>query len=164
MARRWLAVGPSQRPTVKSLTPMCCNCFRFELYLLWWQPPHRTHNIAVHGELFTSQAFIEAHQNLQDSPPEANCSLPRRIVTLMFWSHTTQLTSFGEAKLWLLYVYFGNESKYNHTQPMSHLCAHAAYFQMVSVFLESQCMSRWFFCNPATRQFSGFCDGTCRGW
>ena len=35
----------------------------------------------------------------------------------MFWSDSTQLTQFGTAKLWPLYVFFGNESKYRRCQP-----------------------------------------------
>ena len=123
------------------INPIRCSRFRFEPYSLRWQPPHRTCSIKVHGELFTSQVFIETHLKLQDSPPEADCSLPQRIVTLMFWSDMTQLTLFGEAKLWPLYMYFGNKSKYDCAQPISHLCAHVAYFQMVSIFVHSYDMN-----------------------
>ena len=74
------------------IDPICCRYFHFEPYSLQWQSPHRSHSIEVHGELFTSQAFIEAHQKLQDLHPEANCILPQRIVALMFWSDVMQLT------------------------------------------------------------------------
>ncbi|KIM62395.1 hypothetical protein SCLCIDRAFT_119837, partial [Scleroderma citrinum Foug A] len=57
--------------------------------------------------------------------------LPRRIVALMFWSDVTVLTSFGDTKLWPVYMYFGNESKYERCQPSNHLCMHIAYLQMV---------------------------------
>lgn len=112
--------------------PIRCSRFHFEPYSLRWKPPHKTRSIDVHGELYTSTTFIEAHRKLQDSPPEADCDLPRRIVALMFWSDATHLTSFGEAKLWPLYVYFGNDSKYERAQPTSHLCTHVAYFRTVS--------------------------------
>lgn len=49
----------------------------------------------------------------------------------MFWSDTTQLTSFGNAKLWPTYMYFGNESKYRHCKPSLNLSNHVAYFEMV---------------------------------
>ncbi|KAF9227536.1 hypothetical protein BS17DRAFT_793237 [Gyrodon lividus] len=96
----------------KVLDPTHHRIFHFEPYELRWHPPHRAASVGVHGELFTSRAFLQAHQQLQESPPETGCTLPRRIITLMFWSNSTQLTSFGSAKLWPLYVYFGNESKY----------------------------------------------------
>ncbi|KIJ10960.1 hypothetical protein PAXINDRAFT_33838, partial [Paxillus involutus ATCC 200175] len=103
--------------------------FHYEPYKLRWHPAHKKSDIRVHGELYSSQAFIEAHQKLLKSPQEAGCDLPWCIARLMFWSDSTHLTTFGSAKLWLLYPYFGNESKYIHCQPTSHLCSHVAYFQ-----------------------------------
>ncbi|KIJ10336.1 hypothetical protein PAXINDRAFT_36293, partial [Paxillus involutus ATCC 200175] len=103
--------------------------FHYEPYRLLWNPAHKSRETAVYGELYTSKAFLEAHRQLQDQPPESECDLPRRIVALMFWSDATQLTSFGEAKLWPLYLYFGNDTKYERSQPSSNLCAHVAYFQ-----------------------------------
>ena len=87
--------------------------------------------LAYMVNFFSSQVFISAHCDLQDVP--TSCSLPQRVVGLMFWSDATQLTTFGDAKLWPLYVYFGNESKYQRCTPTANLCAHAAYFQMVRV-------------------------------
>jgi len=52
----------------------------------------------------------------------------------MLWSDATQLTAFGTAKLWPLYIYMGNESKYMRCQPLANLCSHAAYFHTVSLF------------------------------
>ena len=53
----------------------------------------------------------------------------------------------GTAKLWPLYVYMGNKSKYMHCQPSSNLCSHAAYFHTVShpiLFLDScHCLLKW---------------------
>ena len=107
------------------------HAFHFEPYALHWHPPHKACEIGVHGELFTSKSFLDAHNELQSSPREPDCQLPRRIVALMFWSDATQLTTFGDAKLWPLYMYFGNESKYARCQPSACLCNHVAYFQTV---------------------------------
>ncbi|KAI0057935.1 hypothetical protein BV25DRAFT_1872245 [Artomyces pyxidatus] len=103
--------------------------FHYEPYELHWSPPGATEDVRVHGELYTSQAFLDAHDEIQNSPPEQDCHRPRVIAALMFWSDTTHLTSFGEAKLCPLYMYFGNESKYRRCQPSSHLCEHVAYFK-----------------------------------
>ena len=51
----------------------------------------------------------------------------------MLWSDGTHLTAFGMAKLWPLYIYMGNESKYMCCQPSANLCSHAAYFHTVSL-------------------------------
>ena len=106
--------------------------FHFEPYELLWQTRNMPSPVRVQGELYTSPSFIEAHQQLQDSPKEPGCDLPRVIVALMFWSDATQLAAFGNAKLWPLYMFFGNESKYRRCRPSCYLCEHVAYFQTVS--------------------------------
>ena len=112
--------------------PIRCKSFRFEPYSLRWKRTSGLDNIGVYGELFSSDAFITAHRDLQDAYLDfTGCTLPRRIVALMFWSDATQLTAFGDAKLWPLYVYFGNESKYQRCTPTANRCSHAAYFQTV---------------------------------
>jgi hypothetical protein len=108
--------------------------FHFEPYEQHWQRNDDVDPIRTQGELYTSPAFIEAHQEPQDSVAEPGCDLPRVIVALMFWSDVTQLISFGNAKLWPLYLFIGNESKYRRCKPTCHLCEHVAYFQTVSRF------------------------------
>ncbi|KIM56162.1 hypothetical protein SCLCIDRAFT_29860 [Scleroderma citrinum Foug A] len=115
----------------KISNPTHAALFHYEPYKLRWHPPHRNDDVKVYGELFNSAAFLEAHQQLQDSPPEPGCDLPCIVVALMFWSHLTQLTQFGNAKLWPLYVFFGNESKYWRCQLANNMCSHAAYFQVL---------------------------------
>jgi hypothetical protein len=109
--------------------------FHYDPYELLWQPHNNNQQqpMHVHGELYTSTAFREAHQALQNSPPEPGCNLPRVIVALMFWSDSTHLTNFGDTKLWPLYLFFGNESKYRRGKPSSNLCEHVAYFERVCI-------------------------------
>jgi len=38
-----------------------------EPYKLFWQPDDATELVRVHGELYTLEAFIDAHNKLQDS-------------------------------------------------------------------------------------------------
>jgi hypothetical protein len=109
-----------------------CHQFHFEPYELHWQRNSKVGPIRVQGELYTSPSFIDAHRELQNSPGEPGCDLSRVVIALMFWSDGTQLTTFGKAKLWPLYAYFGNESKYCRCKPTCHLCEHVAYFQTVS--------------------------------
>ena len=108
--------------------------FHYEPYELHWQPGRnpQSQTQRVHGELYTSPAFIEAHHQLQSSAPEPKCNLPRVVVALMFWSDTTKLASFGDANVCPLYLFFGNESKYRRCKPSCHPCEHVAYFQKVS--------------------------------
>jgi hypothetical protein len=105
--------------------------FHYEPYDLLWKPHAESDQVRVHGELYTSSAFQNAHSQLQEHPGEPGCKLPRVITALMFWSDGTHLTSFGNAKLWPCYLFFGNESKYRRCKPSNNLCNHVAYFQTV---------------------------------
>jgi hypothetical protein len=105
--------------------------FHYEPFELYWKPTDKSADVRIHGELYSSPAFVEAHRALQDSPGEPGCDLPRVVVAMMFWSDGTHLTSFGNAKLVPCYLFFGNESKYDRCKPTCHLCNHVAYFQTV---------------------------------
>ena len=89
----------------------------------------------VFDEAYTSDAWIEAHNNLQKQPNEPGCKLEKVIAGLMFWSDSTHLANFGTAKVWPLYMYFGNLSKYIRAQPNSGACHHVAYIPSVRVCL-----------------------------
>ena len=106
--------------------------FHLEPYTLYWQPNDIAERVRVHGELYSSEAFIDVHRDLQDSPGEPGCRLPRVVVGLMFASDGTQLTAFSNAKLWPLYLAFGNESKYRRSKPSCQAFEHVAYFETVS--------------------------------
>jgi hypothetical protein len=105
--------------------------FHYEPYEYLWKPTEDSDEVRVYGELYTSAAFHDAHRDLQASAGEPDCNLPRVVVALMFASDATHLTTFGNAKLWPCYLYFGNESKYRRCRPSSKLCNHIAYFQKV---------------------------------
>ncbi|KAG2346750.1 hypothetical protein BDR05DRAFT_974360 [Suillus weaverae] len=93
--------------------------FHYEPYQLQWSAPHLQHKVNIQGELYTSPAFMDVHCQLQESPGEPGCGLPRVVVALMFWSDATHLTAFGNTKLWL----------YRQCKPSCHLGNHVAYFQ-----------------------------------
>lgn len=114
----------------KLASPEDTQHFHYEPFELFWQPDDAA--IRVHGELYTSPAFLNAHREVQDLPGEPGCILPRVVVAMMFSSDATHLTNFGNAKLWPCYLYFGNESKYRRCKPTCNLCNHVAYFQSVS--------------------------------
>ncbi|KJA27429.1 hypothetical protein HYPSUDRAFT_130944 [Hypholoma sublateritium FD-334 SS-4] len=107
--------------------------FHLEPYELRWQQKDvpDAESIRVHGELYTSPAFLEANEEIQALAAEPGCSLPRVLVGLMFGSDSTHLTAFGDASLWPCYMYFGNESKYRRCKPNCNLCNHMAYFQKI---------------------------------
>ena len=117
----------------KNISDPTHQLFHYEPYELHWQLPHKAKDVRVYGKLYTSESFLTAHHQLQDSLPEFGCILPRHIIGLMLWLDGTHLTAFGMAKFWPLYVYMGNELKYMCCQPSANLCSHAAYFHTVSL-------------------------------
>src|SRR5882762_913984 len=74
--------------------------FHYDGFELFWKPMAGSADVQVHGEIYTSPTFIEAQQEIYDSPGEPGCHLPRVVVALMLASDSTQLTSFGNGKLW----------------------------------------------------------------
>jgi hypothetical protein len=105
----------------------------FEPYEFFWQPTDTVEpvRLGVHGKLYTSNAFLETDRELQDSPGEPGCDLPRVVLGLMFSSDGTQLTSFSNAKLWPVYLVIGNESKDRRSKPSCHAFEHIAYLETV---------------------------------
>lgn len=117
--------------------------FYYEPYELFWKPKDDQEDVRVYGEMYTSEAFLDAQRELLQSSPEPGCNASRVIVALMFWSDATHLTSFGNAKLWPCYMFFGNDSKYRRCQPTSNLCNHIAYFQAVRSFMTHNYLLRF---------------------
>lgn len=111
--------------------PHTSPLFHVEPYELRWQHTEDYPKVKLHGEMYTSEAFLQAQKDLQQSPREPGCDLERVVVSLMFWSDSTHLTSFGNSHLWPCYLYFGNESKYWRYKPSCNLCSHITYFQSV---------------------------------
>lgn len=91
--------------------------------------------VRLYGELYTSPSFLNAHNKVQNLRPQPDCDLERVVIGLMFWSDATHLTNFGSAKLWPLYMQFGNDSKYYRCKPSSSSFEHVAYFEQVRSIL-----------------------------
>ncbi|KAJ3530549.1 hypothetical protein NMY22_g8529 [Coprinellus aureogranulatus] len=96
---------------------------------LRWKPGECKQDVRVYGELYNSPVFIQAYEDLQNMPPEPDCNRPRHIVGLMFASDATMLASFGSAKVWPCYMFFGNDSKYKRSKPSEKLFETVAYFE-----------------------------------
>jgi hypothetical protein len=115
-----------ERLTNKTTHPL----FHYEPFQIRWTYPgvHDPAGIQVYTELYTSDTFIQAHWDIQSSPPVPGCALPQVVAALMFWSDATHLTAFSDAKLHPLYLFFGNDSKYRRSCLTSQLASHVAYF------------------------------------
>lgn len=107
--------------------------FVWEPYEEYHQPPSNPPPPPEHvlHEMWTADAFLEAHQELQESPPEPGCDLPRVIAGLILSSDGTHVAQFGQASLWPGYLGFANQSKYVRCRPQAGAMHHVAYIPKV---------------------------------
>jgi Plavaka transposase len=85
----------------------------------------------VHGEAYTSDAYLKACDDLKKQPSEPGCKLEKVVASIMFFSDSTHLTNFGVAKAWPIYMSFGNLSKYIRAKANSGAWHHVAYIPSV---------------------------------
>lgn len=97
-----------------------------------WRDPLHDRQERVYDELYASDAWLEAQDDLQKLPKEPGCSLERVIAGLMLFSDATHLANFGTAKAWPLYLYFGNLTKYVRSSPQSGACHLVGFLPFVS--------------------------------
>jgi Plavaka transposase len=83
----------------------------------------------IYDELYASDAWMEEH--IAISKLEGD-DLPRAIAALMFASDATHVSQFGQSKMWPLYLFFGNLSKWFRCKPSTHSCHHVAHIPSVS--------------------------------
>ncbi|KIM65881.1 hypothetical protein SCLCIDRAFT_22423 [Scleroderma citrinum Foug A] len=76
----------------------------------------------VFDELYSSDAWNKAHDEIQKQKRVDNCQLERVIAGLMFWSDSMQLAQFGHSNAWPIYLFFGNLSKYIRASVASGAC------------------------------------------
>lgn len=107
--------------------------FHYHPYQSTWKPTEESPQIQLYGEMYASQAFQDAHEELQRQPSveEDGEDTERVVVALMLSSDGTHLNTFGSATLWPCYLFFGNESKYRRCRPTERLCHQIAYFEKV---------------------------------
>lgn len=96
-----------------------------------WKDPLDDHEERVFDELYTSDSWLDAQDDLQRHPREPGCSLERVIAGIMLFSDATHLANFGTAKAWPLYLYFGNLTKYARSAPTSGACHLVGFFPSV---------------------------------
>lgn len=111
--------------------------FHYTPFKLFHQSPGSEAPERVFSELYNSDAFIREHDRVQRAPvpaEESGCAREKVVAALMFWSDATHLANFGTAKLWPIYMFLGNLSKYIRAEPTSNACHHVAY---IPSFLDS---------------------------
>ncbi|KAF5386510.1 hypothetical protein D9757_005854 [Collybiopsis confluens] len=93
----------------------------------------------LYGELYNSPAFIDEHKRVQserlkkryNTPTDEDLKHPSALAGMMFWSDATRVGNWGDASMWPIYMYFGNQSKYDRSRPSSFAAHHVAYIPKV---------------------------------
>lgn len=111
------------------------SAFHLSPFKRLWKDPLDGHQERIFDELYNSDAWLNAQDNLQKLPKEPGCSLEHVIAGLMFFSDATHLANFGTAKAWPLYLYFGNLTKYARCLPQSGACHLVGFLPSVSLIL-----------------------------
>lgn len=75
--------------------------------------------------------MLRADEEVNSLPCECGDDYERVVMPLMFWSNATQLANFGDASLWPIYLFFGNQSKYMCGKPSAGACHHITYIPKV---------------------------------
>jgi hypothetical protein len=117
----------------------------FELYQQCPLGPSETEPVSdcLHSELYNSLAFINEHNRVQEdqwkkqrlNPDDAMLKVPCALAGMMLWSDATRVGNWGDQSMWPIYLYFGNQSKYEHAKPSAYASNHIAYIPKVSYLL-----------------------------
>ncbi|TBU49531.1 hypothetical protein BD309DRAFT_834404, partial [Dichomitus squalens] len=93
------------------------------------QLPHNPSPIRIYTDCYNSNAMLEAEEEIRRKPRVPGDAPDMEYVTLpmLLWSDATQLSNFGSAALWPIYLYFGNLSKYFRGRPTEFMAHHLAY-------------------------------------
>ncbi|KAE9387588.1 hypothetical protein BT96DRAFT_960362 [Gymnopus androsaceus JB14] len=92
-------------------------------------------DICLHSELYNADAFIEEHAKIQrqqekrrlDDPEDPSLHILCAIAGMMLWSDATKIGTWGDQSMWPIYLYFGNQSKYDRAKPSAFASHHMAY-------------------------------------
>ncbi|THG93149.1 hypothetical protein EW026_g8011 [Hermanssonia centrifuga] len=67
------------------------------------------------------------YEKIRATPCADGCQLEIVVAAIMLWSDSTHLAQFGNASLWPIYAFFGNQSKYVRGKPTEFAAQHMAY-------------------------------------
>jgi hypothetical protein len=115
------------------------HTFPFKTY---WQPSPNNPEERVYSEIYTGDFWNAEYEKLNGIPrTEHRSDLERFIVGLLIWSDSTSLAQFGNATLWPIYLYIGNQSKYQRAKPNSLSSHHLAYLPKVDLLSHNHIIS-----------------------
>ncbi len=113
--------------------------FHFTPFKMYRTQPDGKGKEHIFSEIYDSDVLWDKHNKVQRAvTDDPMCKREKVVAALMFWSDATHLASFGTAKLWPIYMLFGNLSKYVRCQPDSGATKHVAYIPTLPDSLQDQ--------------------------
>ena len=106
--------------------------FHLSPFKLFRKLPDSEDSDCVYTKIYNSDVLLDEHNKVQRFPTgDPTCKHKKVVAALMFWLDTTHLATFGTAKMWPIYLLFGNLSKYIQCQPNSGAMKHLAYIPLL---------------------------------
>ena len=103
------------------------HTFPFKAY---WKPSPDASEKRIYSEMYTGDAWNAEYEKVQnDAQRGPNAHLEEFMIALLIWSDATALAQFGDAQLWPIYLYIGNQSKCEQSKPTSFSSHHLRIFQ-----------------------------------
>lgn len=108
-----------------------CN-FHLTPFRSYWKRDENTSAERVYGEAYTGEYINSEYDKIcEDLRSRGKEHLEVVVANMMIWSDATCLAHFGTASLWPIYIYLGNQSKYQRACPDSFAAHHLAYLPKV---------------------------------
>ncbi|KAI0735278.1 hypothetical protein C8Q76DRAFT_791844 [Earliella scabrosa] len=85
--------------------------------------------LRVYTDTYNPDAMLEEEEKVRNMPrvDGDDPDMEYAVLAMLLWSDETVLSQFGYAKLWPIYLYFGNLSKYIRGHPTEFAAHHLAY-------------------------------------
>ncbi|KAF9550311.1 hypothetical protein CPC08DRAFT_755181 [Agrocybe pediades] len=95
----------------------------------YWHPNDDDVQERLYHENYCADYYLRDYEQILKGLPEGT---PEPIIaSLMAYSDSTHLANFGTASLWPIYLFLGNQSKYERGQPTSFAAHHVAYIPKI---------------------------------
>lgn len=108
--------------------------FHFTPYTMHWRPdpldPDKHER--VYADTYNADVMIQTQTEIDSLPRQEGDTRERIALGIMLASDSTQLTNFGSASVWPVYLMFANQPKKDRVKPSCHAVHHLAYVPSVS--------------------------------
>jgi len=118
----------------KAFSELAAENFHMIPFKEYWKPSEHEPSERIYSETFTADVFNDEYDKLRKFKRYGpNSTLEPIVAGISFYSDSTHLTSFGNASLWPIYMYIGNQSKYLRAKPSEFAAHHIAYIPKVCI-------------------------------